>query len=134
MRRWGPFIGLFLLGLPHGNCRAEALSVANHRKPVAVSVESALNRGNYISTKRVLLEAVKKPRPKGSAAAMEWNRALIALISLERLMGDDSEAKKQFSRCDSNCVKILSQQEWSSLRTWACVGKHMPKACTLRKK
>ena len=83
----------------------------------------------------MLQDVVRANRPKEAAAAAEWTRSLLALVSLERLIGDEAEARKQFARCDSLCTEQTSAEEWQSIKDWACNGTKTPiAACKLRKK
>lgn len=84
------------------------------------ALEAALQSENYLASRRLLMAVIEKPSPKEKTKARDWSRALLALISLERLMGEESEAKKLFARCGRACAEVVEASEWQAIRKWAC--------------
>jgi hypothetical protein len=84
----------------------------------------------------VLLAAVEKKRPKDESLAREWSKSLIALVSLERLMGDEAEARKLFFRCDASCARHIGSLEWNNIRSWACepISEQKKEICRSKKR
>lgn len=95
-------------------------------------LDAALHSSNHLRARRLLQEVVAKPRPRQEAAASEWTQALLALIDLERLLGDQEEGRKLFRRCDKRCPQLTGDQGWRALREWACRGKQKSSACRLK--
>lgn len=150
MIAWSPHIFYYTFFLTMFVCSSNA-DANSHSTSVAVgtnstipaienskknsAMENALSTTNYYTTKRLLQEVVSKSRPKGRNEAKEWTRALLALISVERLMGESSEAKVQFQRCNHLCADLTFKEEWQSMISWACASEEKTsKACKLKKK
>ena len=80
-----------------------------------------------------LQKQLKHPLPKQTASQLRWMEHLISLVYLERLMGNQKEAKRLFMQCSSLCSDLLLQREWRALLHWACEGaktKKLPPICS----
>lgn len=66
---------------------------------------------------------------KGEGERLEWVRARLAWIALERLQGRDEEALRIFEGCGGHCAGYAPEKEWSALKEWACGKKKEAKPC-----
>jgi hypothetical protein len=83
---------------------------------------------NQIEAARALEKVAGKPLSgkAGEAEQVEWVRARMAWIALERLQGQEEKALKIFAGCGGYCERHSPEKEWKALRTWACAKS--PKA------
>ena len=63
------------------------------------------------------------------AEKVEWVKARLALIALERLQGNEAKALKVFDDCREYCGKFAASGEWGSLKKWACSKNPNAKPC-----
>ena len=69
-----------------------------------------------------LQKQLKGSIPKQTGLRVRWTEHLIALLHLERLVGNEKEAKRLFALCDAFCSDLLLQKEWKVLLLWGCAG------------
>lgn len=97
-------------------------------------VDAALHAKNYLAARRLLSETISKPRPKKESEGREWTIALLALVDLERMVGDQDKAKGFFKRCDRTCPQVAGPEAWGALKKWACRDGFKANACALGQK
>lgn len=96
--------------------RAKSESSAGKQKAA-----EQLNNGKQESGKLSILQARRTyARLLKSKDVEKRAKALVSLIALERLTGNELAARSFFARCDDACKTVLDQQEWIAMLTWYC--------------
>jgi hypothetical protein len=92
--------------------------------------------GNAVQSARTLESICAKDFKSLAAEAeqLEWVKARLAWISLERLRGQEAEALKIFAGCGNYCEKHAPEREWRSLKAWACGKKKEAIPCLSKTK
>ncbi len=92
--------------------------------------------GNVVQAARVLEGICSKDFNDlaGEAEQVEWVKARLAWIALERLRGRDEEALRICSACDLYCERHAPEREWAALRAWACGKKKEANPCLKKTK
>lgn len=92
--------------------------------------------GNVVQAARLLEGICSKDFNDlaGEAEQVEWVKARLAWVSLERLRGREEEALRIFSACDVYCEKHAPEKEWASLKAWACGKKKEANPCLSKTK
>jgi hypothetical protein len=95
---------------------------AQNSTPNLTDINSAEARRN--------LEKVASRSADGLSEAelVEWTKARLAWIALNRLEGREDEALKLFSGCGKTCAHYAPDKEWKALQAWGCskAGKIPP--------
>lgn len=86
---------------------------------------------NSIEAERAMKGIVSVPYTALTTEAdqVEWVKARIAWIALERLRGREAKALEIFEGCENFCEKHAADKEWSSLKAWGCSKKKEAKIC-----
>lgn len=90
---------------------------------------------NMIEARRNLEKVIASPFTSQytEAEKVEWVKARLALIALERLQGNEAKALKIFDDCGNYCAKFAAASEWDALKRWACSRNSSAKPCGLNR-
>lgn len=107
-----------------------ALAIAGEESP-SLYIET-----NAVQAARALQEISSKDFDSLSneGERLEWVRARIAWIALERLRGREEEALRIFEGCRGHCSAFAPDREWKALKAWAYGKKKEATPCLFNTK
>ena len=84
----------------------------------SASVLATPSEGGFLGKNSVEARRVLREYVENQPVSVIWARHLSALVFLERLTGNETEALAVWAKCNLDCRKLLPQDERAALQSW----------------